>query len=56
MTSMAHMPKTMGLSACPTMAERFESEPEGEGECERLVSRELDRGERRSCGENIADF
>lgn len=49
LTSIAHTPKIMGFVTGATMAETFESDPEGEGDIDLFVNAELDRGERRSC-------
>ena len=48
LTSIAHTPSTMGFMVVPVMADRFESDPDGEGESDLFVSTELDRFERRS--------
>jgi hypothetical protein len=44
-TSIAHTPSVIGLFPETAMADRFESEPEGEGERERFVKAELERAD-----------
>ena len=49
LTSIAHTPRVMGLVAGPpAMADKFESEPEGEGERDLFVKAELDLADLRS--------
>ena len=50
LTSIAHIPRTIGLGCVPVIADRFESDPDGEGESDLFVNTELDRFERRSIG------
>ena len=46
LTSMAQMPRIIGVRGASVSADRSECEPLGEGDPERVVANELDRGEK----------
>ena len=47
-TSMAQTPRVIGFVTGPAMADKFESEPDGEGESDLFVNAELERTDLRS--------
>lgn len=46
-TSMAQTPKTIGFTAGAAIVDKLESEPDGDGDIDLLVTAELDLAERR---------